>query len=47
MVENPKHLTTDIKNVIVDMRNDGHKVKEIADVLKITRGNVTGVYLSL
>lgn len=43
MAKNRKHLTSDIKNVIVDMRNKGHKLQEIADVFKIPRGTVTGV----
>ena len=43
MAENRKHLSTDIKTVIVDMRNEGHKLQEIADVLKIPGGTVTGV----
>lgn len=40
MAENLKHLTTDNKNVIVDMRNEAHKLQDIADVSK---GTVKGV----
>lgn len=41
MADNRKHLTTDITNVFVNMRNEGHKLQEIADVLKIPREIVT------
>lgn len=41
MAENRKHLTTDIKNVVVDMRNEGHKLQEIADVLKTVTGIIS------
>jgi orotate phosphoribosyltransferase-like protein len=38
-----KELSNDIKNVIVEMRNSGHKLQKIADTLTIPRGTVSDV----
>ncbi|XP_061169019.1 uncharacterized protein LOC133178299 [Saccostrea echinata] len=43
MAENRKHLSNDIKKVIVDMREKRYKLQQIADDLNFPRGTVTGV----
>ena len=44
MAEKRKHLSDDIKKVIVEMRESGHKPQQIASTLGIPRGTVSDVY---
>ena len=43
MASNRKQLSTDVKEVIVSMRNEGYTLQYIADTLNVPRGTVSDV----
>ena len=43
MAEKRKELSSDVKNIVVSLRNEGYRLQQIADALKISRGTVYDV----
>ena len=45
MAEKRKELSTDVKNIIVSLRNEGYTLQRIADTLNIRRGTVSDIFV--